>query len=195
MRRWENTMDKIAVVTGSFPPDKCGVGDYTYLLCNELSKNGFEVNVITSTDTSQKGKYNLYNNINEWKFKYIFNIFKDLSKINTKLVHIQYPTRAYGKKIMINFLPLFLKIKGYKVILTVHEYSDNSFLGKVRTVFTAIFSDSIIVVDQRYKIDMKKNFLLKKKDIEYVNIASNIPKATITEVEKDEKKQLILKGK
>ena len=40
---------KICFIVGAFPTMKCGVGDYTNKLAEELAKKGNEVHVITST--------------------------------------------------------------------------------------------------------------------------------------------------
>ncbi|MGL5416402.1 MAG: glycosyltransferase [Clostridium sp.] len=165
---------KVLMITGSFPKDKCGVGDYSSLLTEELEKK-IDVKVLTSTKNLMKKDIN--NSIDSWKLSNIFKILKEVNGMKRDIVHIQYPTIGYGKSIGINILPLFLRIKGYKVITTIHEYSDNSKLGKIRTGLSALLSNETIVVDERYKDDMLKNFWLKNKKINYVNIASNIPKS------------------
>ncbi|MBI5677654.1 MAG: hypothetical protein HZC52_04010, partial [Planctomycetes bacterium] len=39
---------KVAMVTGSFPDDPCGVGDYTARLSQELARQGINVCVLTT---------------------------------------------------------------------------------------------------------------------------------------------------
>ena len=39
---------KVAMVTGSFPDDPCGVGDYTARLSQELARQGIHVCVLTT---------------------------------------------------------------------------------------------------------------------------------------------------
>lgn len=68
---------------------------------------------------------------------------------------------------------------------TLHEYGIFTFLGKLRLKGNTIFSDSIIVADPTY-IDIIKN-----KNIEYINIASNIPKSQITDGEVSKKRDAI----
>ncbi|MGL4873343.1 MAG: glycosyltransferase [Clostridium sp.] len=164
---------EVLMITGSFPKDKCGVGDYTSLLIEELEKK-IDIKILTSTKNIVR--QNLNNSIKNWKISNIVNILKEVDKSKTKIIHIQYPTIGYGKSVAINILPLFLKIKGYKVITTIHEYSDNSKLGKIRTGISVFFSNKVIVVDPRYKEDMLKSLWLKNKKIDYINIASNIPR-------------------
>lgn len=186
-------MAKVVMITGSFPYDKCGVGDYTKLLCKELYINDIDLSIITSCkDIKLEENISVYNDIENWSIKNIKYVLNQIKSSKPDIVHIQYPTKAYGKKILINILPILLKLNRIKVITTIHEYSDNSFLGKMRANMNILFSDIIVVVDPRYKIDINKNLLFKKKHIKYINIASNIPKSLLDDNEKEVKKTLIV---
>ncbi|MCI8620633.1 MAG: hypothetical protein HFJ50_02135 [Clostridia bacterium] len=59
---------RICFIVGAFPKMKCGVGDYTYKLAEELSKNNIDVHVITSKKAEKlDDKYmHVYNEIEEW---------------------------------------------------------------------------------------------------------------------------------
>lgn len=187
-------MAKVVMITGSFPKHKCGVGDYSKILCEELVKENVEVHVITSDDTiGEVDGLIVHNKINDWSVSNMSKVVNMVKEINPDLVHIQYPTKGYGRKTMINILPMFLKAKGFKVVTTLHEYSDSSTLGQVRSWPNIMFSDRIVVVDPRYKEDINSNILFKNKNIEYVNIASNIPKSIINEAERAEKRNAIVK--
>ena len=45
---------KLAMVSGSYPPDVCGAGDYTQRLAEALEVRGVSVEVITGTDWGVK---------------------------------------------------------------------------------------------------------------------------------------------
>lgn len=187
-------MVKIVMITGSYPPDKCGVGDYTKLLANNLVKQQIDLNIITSCKKIDNNEHITINNeIDDWSIKNLNKILKVIENINPDIVHIQYPTKGYGRKIAINILPMLLKLKRYKVITTLHEYSDNSKLGKIRANFNIMFSDFIIVVDPRYQCEINGNKLFKHKKIKYINIASNIPISTISKEEQSKKRYQIVK--
>lgn len=180
-------MNKIIMITGSFPPDKCGVGDYTKLLCDNLSLRNYDIHIISSYKIDSV-KYDIHSDIKDWSIKNIFKIMKLISDINPDIIHIQYPTKAYGKKLLINFLPFLLRLKKYFVVTTIHEYSTNTLLGKIRTYFNALAANKVIVVDPIYLEDLKRHGLNEKR-INYINIASNIPKCTLTINEKENFKQ------
>lgn len=173
---------KICFIVGAFPNMKCGVGDYTSKLADEMGKNGNEVSIITSSKASNFYSNNIkvYNIINEWNFRNLKLILRQLKEINPDVVNIQYPNGEYKKNLMINFLPFFIK-KSIKCILieTVHEYSIFTILGKIRNFISFIKADEIIVVEEEYINEIKK--LNKRKKIVFIPIASNIKQSMITE--------------
>lgn len=183
-------MIKICMITGTMSPAKCGVGDYTEILCNELSnKNDVNLSVITTIGLGEGiSKYKVYPIVERWNIHALGTILKKLEEISPDVVHIQYPTTEYKKNIFINFLPFILKLKKYKVVTTIHEYSDNSKLGKIRIWPNILFSDSVIVVDPRFKKEINDKTIFKNKIVNYVNIGSNIPKSYINDNERIELK-------
>lgn len=171
---------KVCMITGTLPSVKCGVGDYTNILCTKLNESKYiELSVITTKGLRRDKKYTTYDIMDKWDFSETGKIINKLDEIKPDIVHIQYPTLMYKKNAMINFLPLLIKRK-YKIVHTIHEYSDNSTLGKIRIWPNIISSDVIVVVDKQYIEDIKKFRLFKNKNISYINIASNIPKSTIS---------------
>ncbi len=67
------------IITGSYPPDVCGVGDYTFCLARELEKQGEKMAVL-------KPNVNSFIRILRSGISSLFNL-----KIKNKLL-IQYPT-------------------------------------------------------------------------------------------------------
>lgn len=45
---------KILIITSKYPPEKCGIGNYTSFLFNYLSKNRVNVKIITSGHQKKK---------------------------------------------------------------------------------------------------------------------------------------------
>jgi len=178
---------KICFIVGAFPTMKCGVGDYTYNLVSELAEENNEVSVITSEKAQNSNdKFKIYNIIKSWNFRSLNDIIKQIKTINPDVVHIQYPSDEYKKNMMINFLPLIIKLKcKCKVVATIHEYSIGSKLGKIRNFISMKLSDETVVVEERYIGDINKDFKVfsKKLKINYVPIFSNIPKYNMNETE------------
>ena len=165
------------MIAGSFPKDKCGVGDYTHLLCNTLNEK-VDLSVLTTFNDIEVN-YPIIQHAN-WGVSGIRSIMKKINFAEVEIVHLQVPTRMYGKKLLINILPMLLYFNKNKVVTTIHEYSDNSTLGKIRLYPNILFSSKVIVVDSVYKEDMIKLPFIKESKIEYINIAANIPKSNIT---------------
>ena len=71
------------IITGTYPPRKCGVGDYCQ---NPLS-------------TQQAKDWNLYTD-NNWSISTFFQKIKSIRNTNSKIINIQYPTVGYGKSLL-----------------------------------------------------------------------------------------------
>ncbi len=57
---------KVALITGSLPPDPCGVGDYTYKLYKALSDKGIDVEILCRKN---------------WRIKEVFKLYKELKNM------------------------------------------------------------------------------------------------------------------
>ncbi|MUK92262.1 hypothetical protein GNP80_07400 [Aliivibrio fischeri] len=130
-------------VSGSWPPEICGVGDYMNNLVNSIQYSGREVKRITIT------RYSVLNLL-----KLIF-----LMKINKEAkVFMSYPTEGYGRSI----LPFMLCFIGYdRLIVHIHEYtSKNNACKKLLRIFSPCkilyFSNKNDF--DKYKEDTKTDF-------------------------------------
>lgn len=116
---------KVLIICGSFPPIKCGVGDYTFNLVESLVNNGADVTVFTSDKAMavQHGsKYNIKNCISKWEgISLLKSVLKEACN-GYGIIHIQFPSIMYTESRINWLLPLFLRFIGKKVIYTFHEY-------------------------------------------------------------------------
>lgn len=140
---------KIAIICPTIPPYQCGVGKHTSFLVSSLSK--FNKNIIFITSSFEnifKDKIeekNVFNNIDDWGIKSLFSIYKILKREKPDIVHLEYPTRINGNKINIILLPLMIRfILRIKIVITLHEFMDSSWKGKVRNILLCIFPNSVI---------------------------------------------------
>lgn len=99
-------MTSILMVSGSWPPEACGVGDYTERLCRALEASGISVNRFYDPRLSQF---------------YARGAIDRVANIACDLIHIQYPTAGYGRSCIPAALPSAVRDK--PVIVTLHEYS------------------------------------------------------------------------
>jgi len=75
---------KIALITGSYPPETCGIGDYAAQLAGALRQKGVIVEVISNRD---------------WRLSAVSSIVKTIQSAKPDIVHIQYPGVGFGKKL------------------------------------------------------------------------------------------------
>jgi len=99
-------MTKVLLVSGSWPPQVCGVGDYTQVLSQELEKAGVAVQRFASDRFSQI---------------YARSILDEIEHADCDIVHIQYPTAGYGRSLTPSAIAR--TIRDRPVVVTLHEYS------------------------------------------------------------------------
>ena len=120
---WVNEQMRIGLITGEYPPDQGGVGDFTHELGKALAALGHEVHVLTSakhntqpkTQNSKLETQNpvaraiVHRSIRGWGW----DCWRDISRLHDALhfdiLNIQYQTAAYGMHPAINLLPLRLR--------------------------------------------------------------------------------------
>ncbi len=140
----------IALISGSYPPIKCGIGDYTARLATTLANFGHQVDVLTSPPGSPTGQQNLnlYAQITQWGFRSIPEVLKKIQQLHPDIINIQYPTQEYHRSLMINILPGLFKARlGISSVATIHEFSSYTLLGRIRLTLTAKLSQAVIVTD------------------------------------------------
>lgn len=177
---------KICLIVGAFPKMKCGVGDYTHRIAEELAKDGNEVHIITSKKADSNSKtLHIHNIMDNWGFSELKLIINKLKEISPDVVNVEYPSNEFVNNCMVGFLPLQIKRKiKCKVIITIHEYACLYLKTKIKYYMTFSKADKIIVAEEEFIDLIKKDF--KKVNIEYVPISSNIPRSIITTKEKEE---------
>lgn len=116
-------MTRIALIAGTYQPQRCGVADYTERLRDTLTKHGIEFVVLTThaaaaNDPSVKGV------VTDWRFADLLPLLQAIHATNAEILHIQHAAGTYGFERAIFLLPLLLKVTGWrsKIVTTVHEY-------------------------------------------------------------------------
>lgn len=148
---------KINIITGSYPPDVCGVGDYICQLVNSLTELKQEIYV---------------NNYKNWKFSNLFKLRKEIIKKQSDVVHIQYPTEGYGYSIVPQLLNIVLNAR---VVVTIHEFSSKSIHGKMAIYLFFIFADQLIFTTEEECLYAQRFAPFIKKKSTVINIGSNVP--------------------
>jgi len=163
---------KVLIISGSYPPIRCGVSEGTVKLSTYLRKLGVTTKILTST-AAHKDDWSLPL-INSWTFGALGTVLKTVTAEKPDLIHIEYPAIPYGRKPFINFLPLFLRLRFPRipVVIRVHEYHDASLLGRIRILITVLFANRL-VIPNRESIE-KISRILPWKKFDHIQIGSNI---------------------
>lgn len=179
---------KVLFISGSYPPIHCGIGYYMARLESSLDMQDYRI--ITSSDAKEVS--NVLPVISSWGLPSITQVIRETRAYKPDIVHVQYPSIKYGRKISINLLPACLRIRfpRSKIVVTVHEYHDASRLGKIRVLLTAAFAHRVVVSNQEDAKGLRTSLFWKKQAIGIVPIGSNIPivKASRVDVAREKSK-------
>jgi len=102
---------RIALITGSYPPDVCGIGDYTFRLAEALRQQGIAVEIVHG---------------GSWRLHDTPRIFRHIRSLRPDIVHIQYPTIGFGAGLAPQLLSIL--VRG---VVTIHEISRAHTLRKI----------------------------------------------------------------
>jgi glycosyltransferase involved in cell wall biosynthesis len=96
---------RVVLVTGSVPPAICGVGDYTVHLADALRDAGVRAEVYHRDD---------------WSWGSRHAVLRELRARTPDLLHLQYPSVAYGKSKVPGWLAW--RFRDAPLVVTAHEY-------------------------------------------------------------------------
>jgi glycosyltransferase involved in cell wall biosynthesis len=104
---------RIGLITGEYPPDQGGVGDFTHELGKALAALGHEVHVITSaslnTQHATRNTVIVQRSVRGWGWGCWHDITRLDDALHFDIVNIQYQAAAYAMHTAINLLPLRLR--------------------------------------------------------------------------------------
>lgn len=149
--------DNLAIICGSFPPMRCGVGDYTYNISQAFAVRGVRVHIYTSAgldfDRCPLLGVIIRPQFSGWGLvdvaKFFPEFLRELVLNKVDWINIQYPAIGYGYKmgpqLLICLLRLFSCIK---VVSTIHEFTRARVLRKVSLIPFILFSTKLVFTAQ-----------------------------------------------
>jgi glycosyltransferase involved in cell wall biosynthesis len=147
---------KLLVITGTWPPMRCGVGDYTAQLCDHLSRLAMNVHVLTSRPARAELRMDganlleVHPLIEHWNFRALGIIKNAVAEIKPDIIDLQWPTAAYGHSLAVNLLPFFLRTTiapKTALVTTLHELRYFNLWTQLRVLPALAFSQRLILVD------------------------------------------------
>lgn len=168
---------KIALVTGSYPPHPCGIGDHAERLQRALMDAGIEVGVVTTMCAERPPNEAIVHELENWRLRNWRRAVDWLASQSYDLVHIQYPGKYYGYRPDLAFLTSVLKkrIPGLPLVITVHEFRITHVLRKFSVAAVVTPVDAIILTTESERKIYEKAVPWVRSKIQVVNIAAVIP--------------------
>jgi glycosyltransferase involved in cell wall biosynthesis len=145
---------RIAFITGSYPPDTCGVGDYTYRLALALQACGVTIDIVSHE---------------KWTLGNSLNIVRRVKDCRPDIVHVQYPTIGFGYGLAPQAVSLLCRC-----VVTLHEVSQAHIVRKLSLYPFTVRSPQVIFTtyyEQRYLLQLAP-WLKKRSSV--IPIGSNI---------------------
>jgi glycosyltransferase involved in cell wall biosynthesis len=188
---------RVLLISGSYPPMKCGVGDYTYQLAEALAASSdIHVGVLTSQAAAQAvpTRVQVLNEMPGWSLREARHAIRTLRSWRPDVVHVQFPTQGYGYGRLPILLPLIARLLGVKLVQTWHE--STSLRGAASFLLRAIAPGRVVVVRPGFREALHpvlRAMLFLRAPVFIAN-ASAIPKSRLDARQQQEAKRTYLAG-
>ena len=174
---------KVAMITGSYPPMRCGVGDYTYQIIKGIRDSQTEVHIFTSAEAKLNGKENFFHSVvKSWSIWPTISLARRVQREQPDIVHIQYPTIGYGYNLGPQILSIFLRMLGLKIVTTIHEFQQANVLRKISLLPFFIWSNVLIFTSEEERVAVINSLPWLRKKLNsasyVIPVGSNIPATT-----------------
>lgn len=150
---------RVVLVSGAYPPDICGVGDYTMNLAQSAPR-----------------WWDLFVE-RDWSWRAAPGIVRRLLACRPVAVVVQYPTQGYGWSLVPHLLIAFGRLTGrYRPILALHEFSSLSHKARLTLGFASFFAGGIIFTTEEERQRARAYRLFSRRvPTSVIGILSNIP--------------------
>jgi glycosyltransferase involved in cell wall biosynthesis len=186
---------RVLLVSGSYPPMHCGVGDYTERLAIAFTRHtSLDVRVLTSATSAPQRPANrdpVRRIISTWHVKGMHHIAAAMRRISPDIVHLQFPTQGYkvlnGPALIPCLARTLLRVP---VVVTCHEYLDMPKpLSKQACYLYAMAAcaSAIVVVRPDYaaRISGPMKRVLGKTPLRFIANTSAIPTVVLSPEERN----------
>ena len=170
---------RVALLTGSYPPEPCGVGDYTRHLADHLrALDGLVLETWVGTAWPGVANPGIRPVLARSWWTTIRNTWHAVRSFRPHIVHVQYPTQGYGRSVLPWLMPLLLRALGVRIVATWHEYFSWWF---PRALPSAFVTAAVIAVRPGYRDRLRPTtrFALGRTPIHMVPNASSIPRVVL----------------
>lgn len=151
---------RVLLISGSYPPDACGVGDYTMRLARALAKQpDWEVAVLTGPAASGGAPGGVTDELpaptvihcpGAWAFSALPRIVTAVRQWAPDVVHFQYPTQGFFGWRLPALLPALLRCLGFPSVQTWHEPPPTGVRAMIYFLLPRLGARALVFVRPRY---------------------------------------------
>lgn len=178
---FKNMTSRVLLISAAYPPEVCGVGDYTRHLAKRLAaRRQVDAAVLTASRGVVQGDGGpeilraIGGSIG------MIDVWRAIRRFRPTIVHFQYPTRRWTSLLA----PLFAKLAGaLPVVQTWHEYS----IGQGRMgLLTRLGLDGLIYVrpDLPAKVSIRSRRRIKVIPASYIPNGRTVPAIALSASER-----------
>lgn len=202
----------MCLVSARFPPDRCGVGDYTYFLGNALAQLGHDVHILTGAGSLDNNLYPLgrslrvHRVVDDWGIGSLPEVVGYLRRLDPEVLLLQYTPHSFARRgitLAVNLLPVLSRLRSRaRVIANFHELyipftrSPKRGLGalwqRAAAVLTALGSHAISTTATEWRRRLRR--LGVRKPMELIPVGSNIPVVGFSDEERARLRSSLLDG-
>ncbi len=174
---------RVAMVTGSYPPQPCGVGDYTERLVQELRLAGVAVDVVTTEAANRHDVSSVQYALKKWTFGNWWKALRWMRTQSYDVIHIQYPARFYGYRPVLALLSIMAKIEmpGIPIVVTLHEFRITHLLRKLTTVALTAPVSAVVLTADSERTQVEKWMPWLRSRLHVLTMASTIPPVPVND--------------
>ncbi len=169
-------MVKIALMSADYPNIISGVGDYSARLLQEWRQAGHQVILITARHPAVARPEGAVLAL-RWKMRSFFQLQAFLNRHQPEVISLQYPCSLYGKSSLTpHFFLAALRLRGWKIVTTLHEFSNVHPLRRWSEYLLVWCSRRVIVTNE-----FERTALLRvvpftpAEKVQVIPIGSNLP--------------------
>lgn len=138
-------MKSTYLVTPNFPPEICGIGDYSDFLYQNLENSNFDTHVITFSDEiNHNNKVHCIKLADKRSIAAWLKCLKPAQKVNTIIIQYEpYSFSNIGIPLYLIYVFAILKLKGYKISIMFHEVATRLYIANPKKIIISLLQLSI----------------------------------------------------
>lgn len=125
----------VMMITGKYPPQPCGIGDYTRNLAHRLARLNHRVSVLSSAAPAAERAApdgidgcEVIRAVSRWDFSALRSILKAIDERSIDVLHVQYQASSFDQHQMMTALPSLIQMRSprgrkMKIVVTMHEFA------------------------------------------------------------------------